>query len=62
MRRYVRVLLDIAKALIIDLKDLFDLEHLATTLDYMREYIKNNIDYLPQDDLKAVYRIVKPLR
>ena len=57
-----RALLDIAKALNIDLKDLFDFEHLAVTPDYMSEYIKNNIDYLPQDDLKAVYRMVKSLR
>ncbi len=57
-----RALLDIAKALNIDLKDLFDFEHLAVTPDNMSEYIKNNIDYLPQDDLKAVYRMVKSLR
>lgn len=48
-----RALLDIAKALNIDLKDLFDFEHLAVTPDYMNEYIKNNIDYLPQDDLES---------
>jgi len=57
-----RSLLDIAKALNIELKDLFDFEHLAVTPETMSEYIKNNIDYLQPEDLKAVYRMVKSLR
>lgn len=57
-----RALLDIANALNIDLKDLFDFQHLEMTPDTMSNYIKTNIDHLPQEDLKAVYRMVKSLR
>ncbi len=57
-----RALLDIAKALNIDLKDLFDFEHLDVNPSTMSEYIKTNIDYLPENDLIAVYRMVKSLR
>lgn len=57
-----RALLEISSALNIDLKDLFDFEHLEMTADGMSDYIKNNIDYLRKDDLVAVYRMVKSLR
>ena len=57
-----RALLEISSALNIDLKDLFDFEHLEMTADRMSDYIKNNIDYLRKDDLVAVYRMVKSLR
>lgn len=57
-----RSLLDIAKALNIDLRDLFDFQHLEMTAENMNKYIKNNIDYLSPEQLKIVYRIVKALR
>lgn len=57
-----RSLLDIAMALNIDLKDLFDFQHLEMTSDRMSSYVKNNIDYLPPEAIKAVYRMVKSLR
>lgn len=57
-----RALLDIAKALNIELKELFDFQHLEMNADKMSEYIKNNIDYLTNNDLTAVYRMVKSLR
>ncbi len=56
-----RALLDIAKALNIELKELFDFQHLEMNADKMSEYIKNNIDYLTNNDLTAVYRMVKSL-
>ncbi len=57
-----RSLLEISRALNIDLKDLFDFEHLEMSMDRMSDYIKSNIDYLRKDDLIAVYRMVKSLR
>ncbi len=54
--------LDIANALNIDLKDLFNLQHIEMTPDTMSNYIKANIDHLQQEDLKALYRMVKSLR
>ena len=57
-----RALLEISGALNIDLKDLFDFEHLEMNADRMSDYIKSNVDYLRKDDLTAVYRMVKSLR
>lgn len=57
-----RALLDIANALNIDLVDLFDFQHLEMNETSMKDYIKNNIDYLPQDELKVVYRMIKSMR
>lgn len=57
-----KALLDIAAALNIELKDLFDFEHLELNTQNMVEYIKTNIDYLPQEYLTAVYRMVRALR
>ena len=41
-----RALLEISGALNIDLKDLFDFEHLEMTAERMSDYIKSNVDYL----------------
>lgn len=57
-----RALMEIANALNIELKDLFDFQHLEMNTAAMSEYIKNNISCLRQDDLTAVYRMVKSLR
>ena len=57
-----RSLLDLAKALNIELKDLFDFEHLDVTRETMSAYIKENIDHLPKESIIAVYRMVKALR
>jgi len=57
-----RALLEIAAALNIELKDLFDFQHLEMNTATMSDYIKNNINYLRQDDLTAVYRMVRSLR
>ncbi len=57
-----RSLLDLAKALNIELKDLFDFEHLDVTIKTMSAYIKENIDHLPKESIIAVYRMVKTLR
>ena len=57
-----RSLLDLAKVLNIELKGLFDFEHLEVTTETMSTYIKENIDHLPKDSITAVYRMVKALR
>ena len=57
-----KALLDIAAALNIELKDLFDFDYLELNTQNMVEYIKTNIDYLPQEYLTAVYRMVRALR
>lgn len=57
-----KALLDIADALHIELKDLFDFQHLNLDSQRMSTYIKDNVDYLPQEYLTAVYRMVKSLR
>lgn len=57
-----RALLDLALTLNIELKDLFDFEHLEISPSTMRDYIKTNIDFLDIETLKYVYRIIKALR
>ncbi len=57
-----KALLDLAGALNIQLPDLFDFQHIEMTSKTMSDYIKANIDFLPEDDLTAVYRMVKSLR
>lgn len=57
-----RALLALAGALNIPLPDLFDFQHLEMDVKKMSDYIKTNIDYLPEEDLTAVYRMVKSLR
>ena len=39
-----------------------DFQHLEMNETTMKDYIKNNIDYLPQDELKVVYRMIKSMR
>lgn len=55
-------LLDIAKALEIDLPTLFDFEHLNLNRENMSSYIVSNIQQLNDKDITTVYRLVKALR
>ncbi|MBO6086953.1 helix-turn-helix transcriptional regulator [bacterium] len=57
-----RSLLDIAKALNIELKELFDFEHLEMNSDNMKKYIVHNIEQLNDSDIKTVYRIIKSMK
>lgn len=57
-----KVLLDLAWALNIQLPELFDFQHIEMTSKTMADYIKANIDFLSEDDLTAVYLMVKSLR
>lgn len=56
-----RSLTRLAKALNIDLQELFDFEHYTTDESYMREYIQNNLNSLSPADLKTVYRLIKSM-
>ena len=57
-----RALFDIAKALNIDLPDLFDFNHLELTTENKTDYIKRSLDYLTSEQIDIVYRIMKTLR
>ena len=57
-----RSLLDIANALDIELKDLFDFEHLEQTDKSMKDYILHNVDTHNEDNLKTVYRMIKSMK
>ena len=57
-----RSLLDVANALDIELKDLFDFEHLEQTDKSMRDYILHNVESLNEDNLKTVYRMIKSMK
>ena len=55
-------LLDISKALKIDLKDLFDFDYIDLTTDNMLKYINDNIKELPKETIVVIYRLTKSLR
>lgn len=55
-------LLDLSKALNIELSELFDFKHLNINKETMIKYIKDNVDYLTPENITAVYRMVKSLR
>lgn len=57
-----RSLLDIAKALNIELKELFDFEHLEMNIENMKKYILQNIEQLNDNDIKTVYRMIKSMK
>lgn len=55
-------LLDLSKALQIELKDLFDFDYVEMTNDNMLEYINKNIKDLPKETITVIYRLVKSLK
>jgi len=57
-----RSLLDIARALDIDLPQLFDFEHLALNRENMCNYIVSSLDKLNDNDITTVYRLIKAIR
>ncbi len=54
-------LLHLARALNIDLQELFDFEHYKTDKETMLEYIRANIDSLSASEVKTVYRLIKSM-
>ncbi len=55
-------MIEIASALKVTLPELFDFEHHKTDKQEMVEYIKENIEYLEQADVKTFYRMLKAMR
>ena len=56
-----KALLDIANALDINLKDLFDFEHNALTQEEMKNNIITNINNLSEENIKIIYRLIKSM-
>lgn len=57
-----RALFDIAKALNVELPELFDFNHIGMTTEDKSAYIKQNIEHLTPEEINIVYRLVKSLR
>ena len=53
--------IEMAKVLDVDIKDLFDFEHLDLSEHQLREKSKNFIDELDIHDLHIVYRLLKSM-
>lgn len=53
---------EIAAALKVTLPELFDFEHHKVDKSEMVEYIKENIEYLEEADIKTFYRMLKGMR
>lgn len=51
----------LAKALNIDLQELFDFEHYALDKISMIDYINKNLDSLSSSDLQTIYRLIKSM-
>lgn len=51
-------LAEIAKALDINLPNLFDFEHVDLTPDQMREIIKDKLDQIKDDQVQILYRLI----
>lgn len=57
-----RSLFDLAQALDIELKELFDFEHLEVTTNIMKDYIRKSLDDLADEKINILYRFLKSLR
>ena len=53
---------ELAIALKVDLKELFDFNHLTLDDVGMKDYIIQSIEVLQTNDIKTVYRIIKSMR
>ncbi len=57
-----KALLELAQALRVDLKELFDFEHLAINTYDMKQFIINEIDTLSEENIKTIYRFIKSMK
>lgn len=57
-----RSLFEIASALDVELKELFDFEHHELSSNDMKKYIIKNLEELDQADIKTLYCLVKSMR
>lgn len=56
-----RALGDIARALNINLPDLFDFEHIEVTPVQMKEFIRNSVNDLDDNYVTVLYRLIRTL-
>ncbi len=52
---------EIANALNVSLRDLFDFEHVKLTSEEMKNFICNSLDNLSDSDIKIIYRLIKSM-
>lgn len=52
---------EIANALNVSLRDLFDFEHVKLTSEEMKNFICNSLDNLSDNDIKIIYRLIKSM-
>ena len=57
-----KALLNIARALNVNVAELFDFEHLELNRQNMCAYVISNIEHLNDSDVKTLYRLVKAMR
>lgn len=55
-------LFELAEALDVDLKDLFDFEHLKNSRLNMKASIIENLDSLSDENIKILYRLIKSMK
>ena len=57
-----KVLFEISKALNVTLPELFDFEYKKYNTDEMKKYISDKLNYISENDIAMIYRIIKALR
>lgn len=57
-----RSLFELANALDIELRDLFDFEHHKLDLLAMKSYILKNLDSISEENIKVLYRLIKSMK
>lgn len=57
-----KALLDISKALDVELKDLFDYEHHKLNIEEMKDFIAKNLSQLTDENIKILYRLIKSMQ
>ena len=56
-----KVLFEISKALNVSLSELFDFEHQKYSTEEMKEYISEKLEYISDENIIMLFRIVKTL-
>ena len=54
--------MELALALDVELKDMFDFSHLELDIKQMRQTIKNELKNLTDDNIKIIYRLIKSMK
>lgn len=54
--------MELALALDVELKDMFDFSHLELDIKQMRQTIKNELKNLTDDNIRIIYRLIKSMK